>query len=106
MNRLIPLIALVVLVAALTGAAIGWKFPFFGRNQTSQQLDATKNQANSGTRVQSASQPTKTAQNNRTAVQGASQPTTTAQAPDATINPEASGTTGQADADQPVPALW
>lgn len=114
MNRLIPLIALVVLVAALTGAAIGWRFPFFGQRRTAQQLDTTQNQQTNGTRVQRSNQPTRTAQNNRTAVQRANQPTTTAQnntqstaqAPSAAVNPEASGTTEQADNSQVVPALW
>ncbi len=109
MNKLIPLIGVVVLVAALTGAAIGWsgwRNPFLGR-RASNQLDAT------GTQTQRAAQPLKTTQNNRTAVQRANQPTTTAQnpstttqAPNAALNPEQSGTAGQSDANQVVPALW
>lgn len=114
MNRLIPLIALVVLVAALTGAAIGWRFPFFGQRRTAQQLDTAQSQQANGTRTQRTNQPTTTARNNRTAVQRASQPTTTAQnntqstaqAPNAAVNPEATGTTSQSDSNQVVPALW
>lgn len=113
MNRLLPLIAGVVLVAALTGAAIGWRFPFSRQGRAANQLNTAQNQPNSGTRVQRTNQPTTTAQNNPTAVQRANQPTAQAQAdtqqtgqtPDA-VNPEGTGTSGQADTSQVVPALW
>jgi hypothetical protein len=110
MNRLLPLIAGVVLVAALTGAAIGWRFPFSRQARTANQLNTAQNQPSNGTRVLRSNQPTTTAQNNSTAVQGANQQT--AQPLDAdnadadNVNPEAAGTTDQVDANQPVPALW
>ncbi|HEY9891225.1 MAG TPA: hypothetical protein V6D37_05370 [Candidatus Sericytochromatia bacterium] len=115
MNKLIPLIGVVVLVAALTGAAIGWsgwRNPFLGR-RASNQLDTNQNQPATGTRALRTNQPTTTAQNNRTAVQRANQPTTTAQdpntttqAPNAVVDPEQSGTAEQSDVNEVVPALW
>jgi cytoskeletal protein RodZ len=101
MKNFLPLVLMVVFVAALAGAAIGWRFPFLGQTPSSNQIgtgqNATQGQNVSRTRVQRASQPTLQAQNNQT----------TGQAPDATINPEASNTQqGQSDANQPVPALW
>jgi hypothetical protein len=109
MNRLLPLIAGVVLVAALTGAAIGWRFPFFGQGRASNQVNTAENQSNTGTGVQRTNQPTTQAQN-RTPVQRTAQPNTQpleADNADAdNVNPEAAGTTDQVDANQPVPALW
>jgi hypothetical protein len=109
MNRLLPLIAGVVLVAALTGAAVGWRFPFFGQRRSSNQLTTAQNQSNTGTRVQRTNQPNTQAQNRtpvqRTAQQN-TQPLDTSNSDPNTVNPEAAGTTDQADANQPVPALW
>lgn len=111
MNRLIPLIGMMVLVAALTGAAIGWmgwRSPFSGR-RASNTLDATTpNKQATGTQNLRANQPaTKTAQNNQTGRLGATQPATTAQnttTQDATA--QAPNAAGQSDASQTVPALW
>lgn len=109
MNRLLPLIAGVVLVAALTGAAVGWRFPFFGQRRTSNQLTTAQNQSNTGTRVQRTNQPTTQART-RTPVQGTApqntQPLDANNSDPNNVNPEATGTTDQADANQPVPALW
>ncbi len=114
MNRLLPLIAGVVLVAALTGAAIGWRFPFSRQARTANQLNTAQNQPSNGTRVLRSNQRTTTAQNNSTAVQGANQQSAQAQAdnqpteqsPDAAVDPEGIGTSGEADTSQVVPALW
>ena len=109
MNRLLPLIAGVVLVAALTGAAVGWRFPFFGQRRASNQLNTAQNQSNTGTQVQRTNQPT-TQPRTRTPVQGTApqntQPLDTNNSDANDVNPEAAGTTDQADANQPVPALW
>jgi hypothetical protein len=107
MNRLLPLIGMMVLVAALTGAAIGWMGwrPFTARRATNQ-LDANKeNPTRTGNQTLKANQPTKTAQNNQSQRLGATGSTTgtqstTAQAPDTTV------TQGTSDSSQPVPALW
>ena len=106
MNRFIGLIITVVAVAALVGAAIGWRFPFLGRTRSANQLETAPQEASqvrqgNGTRTLRASQTTTT----RTV--RANQ--TTAQAPDATVNPEAPGTTtqpAQSESEEPVPALW
>lgn len=103
MNRFIGLIIMVVAVAALAGAAIGWRFPFLGQRQSSNQLetsqDGTQGQpATNRARTLRANQPTTQAQNNNQ---------TTAQAPDATVNPEATNTQQeQSDTNEPVSALW
>jgi cytoskeletal protein RodZ len=113
MNRLIPLIGMMVLVAALTGAAIGWmgwRSPFSGR-RASNQLDATtQNKQATGTQNLRANQPaTKTAQNSQTQKLGANQSATTTQNTTAQA-PKGADTSGtaaaQSDASQPVPALW
>jgi cytoskeletal protein RodZ len=115
MNRFIGLIITVVAVAALVGAAIGWQFPFGGRSRSANQLE-TSPQDQEATQVQ---------QNNRTRTLRANQPTTTrtapanqttAQAPDATVDPEATGTAqpvqsnsdqqAELESNEPVPALW
>ena len=102
MKNFLPLVLMVVFVAALAGAAIGWRFPFLGQTQSANQIgtaqNATQGRTVSRTRVQRASQPTLQAQNNNQ---------TSGQAPDATVNSEATNTQqGQSDANQPVPALW
>ncbi|MGC1395101.1 MAG: hypothetical protein WA828_12545 [Coleofasciculaceae cyanobacterium] len=109
MNRLLPLVGVAVLVAALTGAAIGWgglRFPFLGR-RASNQLDTAQNRQSSGTQILPANQPNSTAQNNQSQRLGANQPATTAQnnqALDTTA--DTSGAAAQSDASQTVPALW
>ncbi len=94
---------MVVAVAALAGAAIGWRFPFVGQRRTSNQLET-------------AQQPTSTRSTNRAQTLRANQPAaqaqnnnqTTAQAPNDTVSPEAPGTTepAQQTPNEPVPALW
>jgi cytoskeletal protein RodZ len=113
MNRFIGLIITVVAVAALVGAAIGWRFPFGSRSRSANQLEtspqeATQVQPDNRTRTLRANQPatTRTAPANQT----------TAQAPDATVDPEATGTAqpvqsnsdqqAELESNEPVPALW
>lgn len=125
---------MVVAVAALAGAAIGWRFPFLGDNRSAQQLstppEGTKTQP-AGTKL-ATKQPEKSPASNLKSTQPATTTaqapsstttaqdplstttaqdplsTTTTQAPDATVDPEATQTAPSAatDADQPVPALW
>lgn len=109
MNRLIPLIGMMVLVAALTGAAIGWmgwRSPFSGRRASNQLDTTTQNRQATGTQNLRANQPNSTAQNNQTRQLGANQPATsqntTAQAPASDTGTAAA----ESDANQTVPALW
>lgn len=108
MNRLIPLIGMMVLVAALTGAAIGWmgwRTPFSGRRAANQLDTTTQNRQATGTQNLRTNQPNRTT--NQAQPLGANQPATTAQAPDAAENQDTSGTAAaQSDANQTVPALW
>ena len=118
MNRFAGIIITVVAIAALIGAALGWRFPFPGQNRTANQLRTspqTTEQANQRTTQQAnqtrlrSSQPTNSASRTN--------PTqTTAQVPnntqnntptsDVTIDPEAAGS-GQAETGgQPVSAFW
>lgn len=105
MSKFIGLFIGVIALATLAGAAIGWRFPFLGQNQSANQLEnapeATENRT-----VRSVSQaPLGTSQPNRTTVQ-AQNPQQTAQAPQPnqgdTVIPEPAPT----DANQPIPALW
>ena len=109
MNRFIGLIIMVVAIAALAGAAIGWRFPFLGRSRSANQLQTAQQNTNVQPANRTSVQPA-----NRTRVQRASQPTaqapsnaqTTAQAPDATVNPAATNVESAQTENQPVPALW
>lgn len=120
---------MVVAVAALAGAAIGWRFPFLGDSRTANQLNnsqdaATRTQPASSTKL-ATKQPVQQPASNLKATQPGTQTTTAqapsstttapapsnqpaTQAPDATVNPEATQTapTAASDANQPVPALW
>lgn len=92
-----------VAVAALAGAAIGWRFPFLGKNQSANRLETapqrTVAQPTRQTRL-GASQPNRTAQ-------ALNNPQTTAQAPDATTNPDATNPPpAPSNTNEPVPALW
>lgn len=94
MNRFIGLIITVVAVAALVGAAIGWRFPFLGQNRTASRVSNTALQDQPGNtrRTQPANVPTDT------------QPTDAADAP---LNPEAPETqAAPSNQNQPIPALW
>lgn len=89
------LIIKIVVAAALVGAVTGCgNFPFLGRKQTSNQVEAspqaTQGQSTNKKQRLGAKQSARAQTNNQT----------TAQSPDATIDPEAPGNT------QPVPALW
>lgn len=108
MNRLLPLVGVAVLVAALTGAAIGWmgwRVPFSGRRASNQLDTAVQNKQSTGSQNLRANQPNSTAQNTSSQPLGANQASTaqdtTAQAP----NTDTSGAS-QSDASQTVPALW
>ncbi|MBD1806664.1 hypothetical protein H6F98_14535 [Microcoleus sp. FACHB-SPT15] len=118
MSKFLGIILTVVGVAALVGAAIGWRFPFIGQSRSSNQVETVQDAPTAGqpatrTRVQPANQPTR--------VQPANQPTTTAQAQNnqrtvqapaqttvPTIDPEGTaGTgTGQTNPSEPIRALW
>lgn len=110
MNRLIPLIGMMVLVAALTGAAIGWmgwRTPFSGRRASNQLDTTTQNRQSPGTQNLRANQPNRTAGNTPTQPLAANQPATTVQAPNAAENQDTLETeAAQSDANQTVPALW
>lgn len=91
----------VVVAIAFGGSIAGCNnIPFFGRNQSANQVNpptATQNQRTGQTRVQPANQPGTPTQANQT----------TAQDPNVTLNPDAPTTgTGQAGTTQSVPALW
>ncbi|NEQ22309.1 MAG: hypothetical protein F6K28_24585 [Microcoleus sp. SIO2G3] len=117
MSKFLGIILGVVGVAALVGAAIGWRFPFLGQSRSSNQLETAQQAPTAGqpatrTRVQRANQPTTTTQ--------AQNPQRTAQAPagaqtqapaqvnDPTIDPEGTAGTGTAQTNPggPVRALW
>ena len=110
MNRLIPLIGMMVLVAALTGAAIGWmgwRTPFSGRRASNQLDTTTQNRQSPGTQNLRANQPNRTAGNTPTQPLAANQPATTVQGPNAAENQDTLETeAAQSDASQTVPALW
>jgi hypothetical protein len=103
MNRFIRLMLKGVIAAALVVVATSCSLPRLGQRQSANQVgdsqEATQGQPANRTRVQRANQPTTQAQNNNQQ---------TAQAPDATVNPEATGTTesDQAETNEPVSALW
>lgn len=104
MNRFIRLMLKGVVAAALVVVATSCSLlPRLGQRQSANQVgdsqEATQGQPANRTRVQRANQPTTQAQNNDQQ---------TAQAPDATVNPEATGTTesDQAETNEPVSALW
>lgn len=99
MNRFIGLIITVVAVAALVGAAIGWRFPFLGQNRTASRVSNTAIQDQRGNAggVQPANVPNTQPQDNNQ----------TAQAPGGAVNPEAPNTqSAPTNQNQPIPALW
>lgn len=109
MNRLLPLVGVAVLVAALTGAAIGWgglRFPFLGRRASNQLDTAVQDRQSTGSQTLRANQPNSTAgQNTSSQPLGANQASTTQ---DTTAQAPGTDTSGaaQSDASQTVPALW
>ena len=122
MSKFLGIILTVVGVAALVGAAIGWRFPFIGQSRSSNQLETAQEAPTAGqpatrTRLR-ANQPTTTtqAQNTQRTAQAPAQAQTQApaqtqvpaQTTDPTIDPEGTaGTgTGQANPGQPIRALW
>lgn len=117
MSKFLGIILGVVGVAALVGAAIGWRFPFLGQSRTSNQLETVQDAPTAGqpatrTRVQRANQPTTTtqAQNTQRTAQApaGAQTQAPAQTTVPTIDPEGTaGTgTGQTNAGEPIRALW
>jgi cytoskeletal protein RodZ len=100
---------MVVAVAALAGAAIGWRFPFLGDNRAANQLnnsgDATKTQPASSTKL-ATKQPASNLKSTQPATTTAQAPntTTTAQAPNTTTTTQAPNTTTttQAPSNQPA----
>ena len=88
----------IVVTAALVGAVTGCgNFPFLGRNQASNQVEASPQKATQGLsanrKQRLGAKPSAQAQNNN-------KNKATAQSPDVTIDPEAPGN------NQSVPALW
>lgn len=110
MNRLIPLIGMMVLVAALTGAAIGWmgwRTPFSGRRASNQLDTTTQNRQATGTQNLRSGQPNRTAGNTQTQPLGAKQTATSTSTQTAQADNADTGTAAaQSDASQTVPALW
>lgn len=111
MNKFIGLFIGVIALAALAGAAIGWRFPFLGQNQNraTNQVGTSPQ----GTVVQPAnqqqrlSQPAQTTAQSPNSIQGRSNTQTTAQAPQTTVGQGGTTNTQSAqDTNQPVPALW
>lgn len=106
MSRFLGVILAVVGVAALVGAAIGWRFPFLGQSRSSNQLETAQQSPTAGqpetrTRVLRTNQPATTtqAQNPRRAAPAA------APATDPAIDPEGTGA-APTNSGQPVRALW
>ncbi|MEO8891722.1 MAG: hypothetical protein ABI417_09340 [Coleofasciculaceae cyanobacterium] len=109
MNRLLPLVGVAVLVAALTGAAIGWvgwRVPFSGRRASNQLDTAVQNKQSTGTQNLRANQPNSTAKNTSSQPLGANQTTTAQNTTTEAPNADTSGSSAQSDASQTVPALW
>ncbi len=98
---------MVVAIAALAGAAIGWRFPFLGRSRTANQIGTSQElatrQAGNRTKTQQTRQQTLQSQDSNQTAQ-------TAQAPDATDTTDTTNSQNtqgaQTDANSPVPALW
>lgn len=106
MNRFIGLIITVVAIAALAGAAIGWRFPFLGQSRSANELGT----APGSRRIQPANtvQPA-----NRTRTVPANQPTPQNLENEQTTAQNTTGNSGatttqqeQAETDPPVSALW
>lgn len=110
MNKLLPLVGVAVLVAALTGAAFGfwgWRLPFSGRRASNQLDTAVQNRQSPASQRLRANQPNTTAQNTQSQGLDTNQSTTTAQnnqTLDTTTG--TSGAAAQSGASQTVPALW
>ena len=94
MNKFIGLIIMVVALAALAGAAIGWRFPFLGSNRTASQI----NTAQEGTQGQPARLTKASRAKPRTVAKGTNVNVET----DTTVNTDSE----QSGSNQPVPALW
>jgi hypothetical protein len=97
---------MVVAIAALAGAAIGWRFPFTGGNQSANRLQTA--QQPTGVQPANRNRTLRTTQPNRTA-QALNNNQTTAQAPNATTSPDATTPPpppSDTNENQPIPALW
>lgn len=109
MNRFIGLFIGVIALAALAGAAIGWRFPFLGQNRATNQVGTSPE----GTVVQPTnqrqrlSQPAQTTAQAPNSTQNRSNTQTTAQAPQTAVGQDGTTNTQSAqETNQPVPALW
>jgi hypothetical protein len=106
MNRFIGLIIMVVAVAALAGAAIGWRFPFLGQNRSLNQIgtaqEGTQGQTTAQRQALSAKQPTQKARNTSATGTRSLQAQNTNVDTSTTVNTQS----GQSDSNEPVPALW
>ncbi|HAA31744.1 MAG TPA: hypothetical protein DCE56_33660 [Cyanobacteria bacterium UBA8553] len=94
MNRFIGLIIMVVAIAALAGAAIGWRFPFLGSNRSATQI-STSQEGTQG-------QPARLRQASRSRQQTVAQDTNVNVDTDTNVNTGS----GQSGSNKPVPALW
>jgi len=94
MNRFIGLIIMVVAIAALAGAAIGWRFPFLGQSRSTNQIST----AQEGKQTQ----PTRLKAAQGSKQQTVAQDTNVNVDTDTTVNTDS----GQSGSNQPVPALW
>lgn len=103
MNKFVGLLITVVALAALAGAAIGWRFPFLGQSRTSNELET----AQDGTGNQPVN-PTPTRNTRLGTAQPQSNNPTTARVPNTTGGQGGTATAQpvQQDAAQPVQALW
>ncbi len=91
MNRYVGVIITLVAVAALIGAAIGWRFPFLGQNQYEGVKDQNVETANNTTQNRPQAQPTNrtTSQPNTVISQNRNNPPTATPSPSATVAPQA-----------------
>lgn len=109
MNRFIGLFIGVIALAALAGAAIGWRFPFLGQNRGANQLGASQETVENQpvAQRQRLSQPSQTTAQAPNSTQRPSNTQTTAQAPQTTVGQGGTANTQPAqETNQPVPALW
>ncbi len=98
---------MVVAIAALAGAAIGWRFPFLGRSRSANQIGTSQElatrQPTNRAKTQQSRQQNLQAQNSNQANQTAQASDGTGSA-DTTSSQNTQGT--QSNTNSPVPALW
>lgn len=93
MNKFIGLIIMVVALAALAGAAIGWRFPFLGSNRSASQINTAQERTQG--------QPARL-RSPRPRSETVARDTNVNVETDTTVNTDS----GQSGSNQPVPALW